>query len=51
MKDKNITIKLTGHDLFFCWLKGIKSQLKSVLLIVDQEKQKKELRKIIKLLR
>ena len=50
MKNKLITIKLTGNDLFYYWLRGIKAKLGGVLLEKDIKELKKELRKVVKLL-
>lgn len=49
MKEKLITIKLTGNDLFYHWLKGIKVKLEEVLIEKDIKELKKELKKVVKL--
>ena len=45
----NIIIKLTGNDLFYYWLQGIKNKIVEVAKDAD-DKTKKELKKIIKLM-
>jgi predicted nucleotide-binding protein (sugar kinase/HSP70/actin superfamily) len=49
MKENIITIKLTGNDLFYHWLKGIKEKLVSASKEKDIKELKKELKKVINL--
>lgn len=48
-KEKVITIKLTGNDIFYHWLKIIKTKLTSAAKEKNIKEMRKELKEIINL--
>jgi len=50
-KENTITIKLTGNNLVYLWLQGIKRKLEAVLAETNSKKTAKDLKEIIKLLK